>query len=239
MGQCPIRLARAAEPERLTVPRPRADTRSDMKAFLFLGGKYPERECFLEEFSAGDIIACADSGYDAARAWGLEPALVVGDMDSVSDPGALERLPADKLLRLEREKDDTDAEAALKELWRRGVGDVVLVGGGGGRLDHFLAIAGLFEREPRPALWLCDEQRAFPLSGGAEFECRAGELLSVFPLGNQTLRMRSSGLRWPLAGLEFPRGFYGISNLTTGASVRLETVSGCALIVRPYPARER
>lgn len=210
-----------------------------MKTFLFVGGDYPEREQFFGEYHDGDFVACADSGTDAALAWGLKPDMVVGDMDSISGGSALESLSPEAVIRLESEKDDTDTEAALAELWRRGRRDIVIVGGGGGRLDHLLGIVALFDRRPSPSAWLGPGQRAFALEGSIEEACAAGELLSVFPLGGETLRMRSDGLRWPLEGLEFNKGYFGISNRTTAERLRLEVVSGVALIIRPYPARLR
>jgi thiamine pyrophosphokinase len=206
-----------------------------MRAFLFIGGEYPERARFLSQRLQGDYIACADSGLDAALAWGMDPGLVVGDMDSLSSDKALGGLEGARIVRLPPAKDDTDTEAALKILWQAGYDDVSLVGGGGGRLDHFLALAALFERTPCPRLWLCSSQMAEPLEGTKEFDCEKGSTFSVFPLGTETLRMDSSGLKWPLAALRFERGAFGISNEATHARVRLEVVTGRALIIRTYP----
>jgi thiamine pyrophosphokinase len=208
-----------------------------MKAFLFIGGEYPEREHFLAEYRKGDFIACADSGVDRAASWGMTPDLAVGDMDSISGEMALRSLTPEKIVRLETEKDETDTEAALKELWRRGYDDISIVGGGGGRLDHLLAIALLFDRKPRPQAWLGTGGRALVLEGSADFSSAKGETISVFPLGKETLRMRSEGLRWPLEGLEFEKGYYGISNRATGERVGLEVLAGAAIIIRPYPER--
>jgi thiamine pyrophosphokinase len=222
-------------PPELDRPISAADTAPVMRAFLFIGGEYPEKAQFLSQRLQGDYIACADSGLDAALAWGLEPGLVVGDMDSLSSEKALGGLEGAKIVRLPTAKDDTDTEAALKILWREGYDDVCLVGGGGGRMDHFLALAALFERTPSPRLWLCSSQTAEPLEGTKEFDCPKGSTVSVFPLGAETLRMESSGLKWPLAALRFERGAFGISNEATQARVRLEVVSGRALIIRTYP----
>ncbi len=211
-----------------------------MSSFLFIGGEYPQREFFMAEYRRGDFIACADSGLETALAWKLKPNLVVGDMDSLSDSRLLEGIPGERIVKLERDKDDTDTEYALKLLWQEGQRNVCLVGGGGGRLDHLLALAALFERDIRPDMWLSSGELVICLDasdGEAVFGLKKDDTVSVFPLGADTLGMESQGLAWSLEGLSFPRGGYGISNKSLGPEIRLRTLSGRALIILPYPLR--
>ena len=65
--------------------------------------------------------------------------LVVGDLDSV-DPAALDAAVADGAVveRHPAAKDATDLELALDAAVDRGATAVLVVGVGGGRLDHFL-----------------------------------------------------------------------------------------------------
>ena len=73
-----------------------------------------EREWLRRE--AGDMLICADGGYDAAAAHGLRPDLVVGDFDSMPEDHAQD----EQILRLPRLKDDTDMVVCLQEGRRRG-----------------------------------------------------------------------------------------------------------------------
>lgn len=69
----------------------------------------------------------------------LAPNLVVGDFDSYQPPKDLSSLDFScQVIRLPREKDDTDTWFAVKEALRRGFTDFLLLGVVGQRLDHSL-----------------------------------------------------------------------------------------------------
>lgn len=82
-----------------------------------------------------DFIICADRGYQFAKQHNIRPDLVLGDFDSAA-------LPTDfdgELIRLPRQKDDTDLQYAAREALERGFRDFWLTGVTGGRLDHTFA----------------------------------------------------------------------------------------------------
>src|SRR5262245_53444479 len=86
-------------------------------------------------------VVAADGGL--LRAWklGLEPAVLVGDLDSV-DPAdvAAARDRGVDVVAASTDKDESDAELAALEAVRRGATRVTVLGAfGGPRLDHALA----------------------------------------------------------------------------------------------------
>ena len=87
-------------------------------------------------------VIAADSGLDHAHAPRRRGRLVVGDLDSV-DPETLAaaELAGTTVERHPAAKDATDLELALLAARDRGAREIVVVGGHGGRLDHFLANA--------------------------------------------------------------------------------------------------
>lgn len=101
---------------------------------LILGGE----KDLLPRPSDYDFVVAADSGLDFALAAGLEPALVIGDFDSVNADG-LKNLNFAEIIKLPRVKDDTDTLAAMRELSQRGVREVDMFCAFGARLDHQLA----------------------------------------------------------------------------------------------------
>ena len=113
-----------------------------------------DRKCIV--IGAGDLTVgeipgweeafciAVDGGLGYCGVLGIEPDLILGDFDSVSEGEAravvqLEQEIPHRVIRLPVEKDDTDMLAALKEGLGRGYRDFRIYGGTGGRLDHTLA----------------------------------------------------------------------------------------------------
>jgi len=192
----------------------------DKSGLLVTGGDIPPFRALKNRMAEFSFICAADSGLDALRAWGLEPDLVVGDMDSLSDPAILEQYP--EVRTFPRDKDDTDTEIGIREIRNRGYGRVVVAGGGGGRLDHLLALRALLERDDGPDEWLTAAERVVRIRVATSFVVKPGATVSVFPLGDGSSGMKSSGLEWPLDGLTWDRGHFGVSNRATGTAVLIE-----------------
>jgi thiamine pyrophosphokinase len=203
-----------------------------MRGLLVIGGAGPSPTVLRECAHGMDLIVAADSGLDLAASAGLSPSLVVGDMDSLSDQSLLDAYPPENILRFSPDKDETDTEIGLRVMKERGCTDVTLAGGGGGRIDHLLAIAALFERERPPLRWLTDREEIILIEGEREFTGWERSTVSVFPLGAVASDLSSSGLQWPLDGLEFPRGYGGISNRVTGRRVVIKVGIGKLLVIR-------
>jgi thiamine pyrophosphokinase len=181
------------------------------------------------------LIAAADSGLAAAEAAGLRPDWIVGDMDSLEDLSRLDAYPPERVLRYGTEKDYTDTELALRLLWEKGCAEVWLIGGGGGRLDHLLAIRSLFVRDVVPSRWITAGEDVRRVDSPEEMRWSGppGSRVSVFPLGTGPWEAESAGLRWPLAGLPWDRGFFGLSNVAEDGSFGLRVLRGCFLVVLP------
>jgi thiamine pyrophosphokinase len=202
------------------------------EGLLLLGGEGPRRVQLEEVLRAAGLVIAADSGFDLALRLGLLPDLLVGDLDSVSSSPQLAAFPAERIRRYPRDKDETDAELGLRLFAERGFRKVVLVGGGGGRLDHLLAVASLFERANPPAAWYTALERVERVDGEALLSGCLGLRVSFFPLGSGAGGLSSEGLKWPLDGLEWPRGLGGVSNLVTADPARVRVRRGSLLMIR-------
>jgi thiamine pyrophosphokinase len=202
------------------------------RGVLLLGGEGPRRDQVEEVLRAAGLVIAADSGFDLALRLGLEPDLLVGDLDSVADSPELAAFPPERIRRFPRDKDQTDAELGLSLFAERGCRQVVLAGGGGGRLDHLLAVLGLFEREAPPLAWYTAGERVERVEGEAVLAGCRGLRVSFFPLGGPAGGLSSTGLKWPLDGLEWPRGYGGVSNLVTADPARVRVGRGSLLMIR-------
>lgn len=185
-----------------------------ISVLIFTGGLHPSKSDFnrcIKQFARPSFVIAADSGLACAHRFGYKPDLIVGDMDSLVPASALDEYPDEKILRFERDKDDSDTVIALKEAiayaqsapdksvqcaqgngmpYRREELCIVLCGGDGGRLDHLLGIVKQFETPVYPDLWLCREQTVYNLRPGADGSPRVlhldsqqcKEYVSVFPV---------------------------------------------------------
>jgi thiamine pyrophosphokinase len=209
-----------------------------VRGIAFIGGEGPSPERRRVLSGGAALVVAADSGLMAAEDSGVEVHFVIGDMDSLDDPGRLEKYPADRVFRFPRDKDDTDTELALRFLWDRFCNETWLIGGGGGRTDHLLAIRSLFERDKKPDRWVTSREDIFCLKEGAVFSPPADLRenmppggISVFPLGIGPWRAESRGLKWPLDGLPWNRGFFGVSNEAAEGDFEIRAFRGQFLVI--------
>jgi thiamine pyrophosphokinase len=155
-------------------------------------------------------------------------------MDSLGDLRCLDPYPPGKVIRYPADKDYTDTELALQWLWDQGCTETWLLGGGGGRLDHSLGIRLLFDRERHPDRWITAHEDVHIIESGTSFSdsSHPGTIVSVFSCGSGPWHAESEGLHWPLNGIEWKMGFFGLSNRAEG-TFRIRAVTGNFLVIIP------
>jgi thiamine pyrophosphokinase len=182
-----------------------------------------------------DILAAADSGLMAAEDAGLRPDWIVGDMDSLDDTGRLLKYPAEKIRRFPPAKDFTDTDIVFSLLREKGCDEIWLAGGGGGRMDHLLAIRSMFERDNAPERWFPGNEEIRLLKEGenAGASVPPGSMVSVFPLGRQDWAAESSGLKCPLDGLLWNSGGFSVSNAAESGTFTIRSIKGRFMVIMP------
>ncbi|MGI9119082.1 MAG: thiamine diphosphokinase [Acidimicrobiales bacterium] len=207
------------------------------RAIVLAGGDPVEAE-LADELPAGAYVIAADSGVEQAERLGLVIDLAVGDFDSVR-PASLEAAEAAGC-RVERHpvaKDHTDLELGLLAARAWGADAVTVVGGHGGRLDHFLANALVLASEDMATMSV--EARMGPgrllvVRDHARLEGRPGDLVTLLALGGPARGVRTDGLRYPLAGDDLHTGSTrGVSNEMAGEVATVTVATGVLLVVRP------
>lgn len=190
----------------------------------------------------GRVVVAADSGVAHAVALGLTVDVAVGDFDSL-DPIVLEAVEAAgaRVERHPEEKDATDLELALDVALGLTPARIVVLGGHGGRLDHFLAnvlalaapsLAGV-EVEALVGEAVVSVVRPGP---GIRFGGRPGQLVTILPVHGPARGVRTEGLRYPLVGEDLDVGTSrGVSNELVAEVATVSLTDGVALVVRPGP----
>jgi thiamine pyrophosphokinase len=184
----------------------------------------------------GDILLAADGGTRHILALGLMPSLVIGDLDSLTDDEH-RRLDAagTEILRVPRDKNETDFEMALQVAVESGYGEILVVAALGNRLDQTLGNLALLTNPSLVGLniQLDDgEQQACFARTKARVEGQPGDIVSLIPWGGDVTGVVTDGLRWPLLGETlFPYKTRGISNELLGETASVSLESGLLLII--------
>ena len=181
------------------------------------------------------IVICADSGYHLALRLGLQPNWLIGDLDSL-DISEHAVVPTCQIVRHPRDKDATDSELALRHARTLGCHPIILLGGGGQRSDHFLALVWLYEGSLYPHIWISDSTITYCITHHwSAADLRIGEIVSVLPVGAPPWRLQSNGLRWELDGVQWQRANSGICNQATGQRAHIKVLQGRVLVMRHLP----
>jgi len=210
---------------------------------IFTGGEGPSADLIkqlIEQEAKDALFIAADSGLAAAQGAGVKPHWVIGDMDSIGDDARLSALQPERVIRHEHDKDYTDTELALSHALENGCEKLWIIGGGGGRIDHLFAIRSLFERDVIPERWITEAADIHCIDSAAKNELSVilekNAVVSVFPLGSGPWKAESEGLKWPLAGLPWDRGFFGLSNAAPCGEFSVKALEGRFMLILPLPA---
>jgi len=206
---------------------------------IFTGGQGPKAQVvkrLLETEAKGALFVAADSGLAAALDADVKPDWVIGDMDSLEDQSRLSAVPPERVIRHPHEKDFTDTELAFSLAAEKGCGDIWILGGGGGRIDHLFGIRSLFERERFPRRWITDAEDIRCIDSKAKqnalsLKLEKGATVSVFPLGEGEWKASSKGLKWQLDSLRWDRGFFGLSNVAVDGDFSVTAEAGRFMVI--------
>lgn len=157
------------------------------------------------------VLVAADGGARAALSAGHLPAAVIGDFDSLS-PEDQARIPAERCFVI-AEQETTDFDKALARI---AAPLVLAVGFLGGRMDHQLAALNTLVRHAhRRCVLIGGAEVIFHVPPRLDLALQPDDVVSLFPLA--PVRGRSTGLHWPIDGLDLaPDGRVGTSNRAAG-----------------------
>ena len=193
-----------------------------------------------------DLVVAADSGLDAARAVGLRPDVLVGDLDSISEAGLAWASEAGVLIETHpADKDHTDTDLALHRAVGLGGRHLTLLASDGAdstghRLDHLL---GTLAALGAPALAACETVTAF-VGGTAlhvvhpgrsvALHLRPGAVFSLVAAHGPCEGVTLSGARWPLDNASLPASSTrGISNEALDDTVEVAVAHGIVTVIVP------
>jgi thiamine pyrophosphokinase len=210
-----------------------------LRAVIFANGNLNRPVTLLP----GDFIIAVDGGATHCLELGLRPAVVIGDLDSLTQPD-LEALKIQgaKIIQYPVRKNFTDLELALSHARSLEVEEILILGALGARWEQTLANVLLSAAYPGLNIHLVDgNQELFYLRAGKTLTISGcpGDTLSLIPLGGDAKGITTDNLEYPLTGDRLPLGSTrGISNVMLENEAHISLREGLLLCVVIHQPKE-
>lgn len=191
---------------------------------LKLTDQIPDLDC--------DYIG-ADKGALTLAENAIPMVLAIGDFDSI-DHSLLPLIEkyAEKVIRLNPVKDDSDSEAALREALKMGYDEIVMVGGEGGRMDHTYYNIRLAFLHPNCLKLWSENNLVYALHEGTYvIEKKKYRYISFFAEENAIITL--DGFEYPLNDrLLTKNDIYTLSNTILNDSGTVTIKQGTVLVIQ-------
>lgn len=208
------------------------------RAIIFANGSMNPPHNFGSAIQSSPLVIAADGGTDNCISMGIEPNVIIGDLDSMQ-PEEVSAYQAKgiQVIRYPTRKDETDLELALRYASDKNVDEVVILGGLGARWDMTIANI-LLLAHPKFAhlsIHLLDgTQELILLKAGrpADIHGDPGNTVSLIPLGGDASGIITHGLEYPLTDEKLQFGATrGISNVLTRENAQIAFTEGLLLCI--------
>jgi thiamine pyrophosphokinase len=200
---------------------------SASKPIVLIANGEPPSQQLLEE-QRGKVIIALDGGLAICHRYGLKPAFLLGDFDSIS--AELRNLYAD-LPQIELpDQNKCDLEKALELLMRLSPLSITVCAALGKRLDHTLVNVCLLCRYPDRVKFETDHEISFVLPKTVHLQCKKEQTLSLIPLSSEVLGVTTEGLKWELREATLNKSFFSLSNRCVAEEISIRHAAGDLLL---------
>lgn len=175
-----------------------------MKVVIFANGDFMPNLHSSLALRQAELVIAADNGARYCLEHGILPDVLIGDLDSLS-PQILQELQVaeTEIIQHPTNKNSTDLELALDYTLQRGVSQVSILGGLGGRWDMSLSNIFLLSHPKyyQLAIMIIGHDHVLYIvnpSNPLQLTGRAGDTISLLPLTPVVEGIETSNLRYPL-----------------------------------------
>lgn len=199
---------------------------------ILANGSFPEHDVPLSLLRNATLIVCCDGAVEKLVANGLEPGVVAGDLDSLSNE--LKERYSEKLF-YDPDQETNDLTKAVNWCVKHHRTDLVILGATGLREDHTLGnISLLAEYYKRAKVRMVTDYGIFEVfDGSATVKSSPGQQISIFSLASST-RVTSEGLKYPLKNLLLDNWWKGTLNEALGKEFALTFEGGPLIVFRRF-----
>lgn len=214
------------------------------KAIILLNGEESIPNSIHKMINPEDLVVCADGGANTALQMKIKPSIIVGDFDSLSQKNIeYFKQQGVPFLRFSKEKNETDAEIALRYIAKQKIRDVFIYGFLGKRSDHFLATLQLPLNQAFSSLtitFISDTQFFLYIRKRKVITAPPDSLITLLPTSRSVSAITTTGLKYPLINESLIYGrSRGVSNVFTHKKAIITVGRGIVLaIVTPIKASQ-
>ncbi len=204
-------------------------------ALVICNGEKPTKKLLSPLLKDKPFILCADGGANKARAVGITPQCIIGDLDSIT-PQTRKFFSSVPIIQI-KDQYSTDLEKALNYLVAGGFPSAMIVGAMGERPDHTLSnFSILLKYNAKIALKFIDERCTVEIvRKKIRFEAKVGQQISLVPMGTCS-GITTVGLKYPLKNETLTLGVReGSSNEATRRAVSISIKDGSLLLFKIHP----
>ena len=229
---------------------------------IFTGGNFPapaDTASYWKSTGSPDVIIAADSGLETERQYesffrkeyDFSPDLILGDFDSISSRSILSDYQPEIIEHFPQDKDWTDTELAVERAYETASAKsfhpyITLVGGDGGRADHFIGIYDTFSAIRHPHTWLLTSQKIIIIEKGITASIQGLRRCDVVSIARTSSKrtggsLSSHGLAWE-SNVFRKEGMPSISNRisseyeNSNKPVTITSEEGSFLLIVPLSA---
>lgn len=205
----------------------------NVKGTLFLNGTPPGKALALKR-AMNTRVYCADGALSYLHDYGITPAVIVGDFDSVDK--TLLSLPIyknAKIVPLQPRKNDTDFAVAAQTAIEEGITDLCILGGLGGREDHLygnLCVLYSLSQQGTAAFLESETRQIRIITGKYVFKACKGMLFSTLPFGGNAEIQNAYGLAYDANKPFIQSETLGISNIVGEDDAGFTVTKGAILL---------
>ncbi len=201
---------------------------NEFQAVVCLNADLPDVDIF--EMVSGVSIIVADGAANYLLDKGIEPDMIIGDMDSFALPKASKLFEQNKILIIP-DQETNDFEKILLYCERKSLVNLLILGFHGGELEHTLNNWSVFKKySHRLNMCIFDQNRyGISISEPVDILVNINEIISLIPQPRATLT--TNNLEWELKNETLELGVReGARNVAIAEHVTLDVIEGQLLL---------
>lgn len=199
---------------------------------ILANGEFPEHEIPVNLLRRADLIVCCDGAVKKLIAYGIEPGIIAGDLDSLSPE--LKEKYKDKLFQ-DPDQETNDLTKAVTWCITNGRKELVILGATGLREDHTLGnISLLAEYNKQAKVNMVTDNGIFEvIYSNATLESSPGQQISIFSIDSYAI-VTSRGLKYQMNGLALDNWWKGTLNEAMGTEFTLDFSGGPLIVFKSF-----